>query len=279
MVMLMDRAPLERVRKLADGRIAAVARFARSGVYTYSGAEVGKPHLSSVNVYRPEDEVFSQDAMASFGHKAVTFHHPSDGVSAENWSKVSVGFTEGKIARDGGYVEIPLMLADAQAVGAYERGEARELSAGYSCDLVWGDGIAPDGTAYQATQRNIRGNHIALVPLGRAGSECRIGDSLNSGASTMFTDAERGLADSAEGQMLITQARASHNRKNAYLGDRAPAFTAEQAAGVIRNAAAQKIGAQNLADRFTADEAALRAQVDEARRRNSLERSQAYRQR
>lgn len=48
---------------------------------------------------------------------------------------------------------------------------------------------------------------------------------------------------------------------------------------MIRNAAAQKIGAQNLADRFTADEAALRAQVDEARRRNSLERSQAYRQR
>lgn len=98
-------------------------------------------------------------------------------------------------------------------------------------------------------------------------------------SATKFTDAERSLADSAEGQMLITQARASHNRKNAYLGDRAPAFTTEQAAGVIRNAAAQKIGAQNLADRFTADEAALRAQVDEARRRNSLERSQAYRQR
>jgi hypothetical protein len=210
--MLMDRAPLERVRKLADGRIAAVARFARSGVYTYSGAEVGRPHLSSVNVYRPESEVFSQDAMASFGHKAVTFHHPSDGVSAANWSKVSVGFTEGKIARDGGYVEIPLMLADAQAVGAYERGEARELSAGYSCDLVWGDGIAPDGTAYQATQRNIRGNHIALVPQGRAGSECRIGDSLIQGASGMLNDAQLiNFRDSDEGRLAIAYAKSVHD--------------------------------------------------------------------
>lgn len=264
MVMLMDRAPLERVRKLADGRIAAVARFARSGVYTYSGAEVGRPHLSSVNVYRPESEVFSQDAMASFGHKAVTFHHPSDGVSAANWSKVSVGFTEGKIARDGGYVEIPLMLADAQAVGAYERGEARELSAGYSCDLVWGDGIAPDGTAYQATQRNIRGNHIALVPLGRAGSECRIGDSLTTGDSTMFTDAERSLADSAEGGLIVAQAKHAHHLTTAWMGDRAPAFTDAQAAAAIRKAVVDQAQTQRVIDQCNADAERAKAACDAA---------------
>jgi len=108
MVMLLDRAPLERVRKLADGRIAAVARFARSGVYTYTGTEVGRPDLATVNVYRPESEVFDQAAMASFGHKAITIGHPTEAVSAGNWKDHSVGWTEGKIARDGEFVEIPL---------------------------------------------------------------------------------------------------------------------------------------------------------------------------
>lgn len=268
MVMLMDRAPLERVRKLADGRIAAVARFARSGVYTYNGAEVGRPDLQTVNVYRPESEVFDQTAMASFAHKAITVGHPSQAVTADNWSAHSVGWTEGKIARDGEFVEIPLMLADASAVRAYDSGEARELSAGYTSDLVWGDGVAPDGTSYQATMRQIRGNHIALVPQGRAGSACRIGDS-STGTSSMFNDAEYQLFNSDRGRVIIAQARASHHRKNAYLGDRAPEFTDAQAAMAVKHAAAQEAGAQSLADSSAAQTENLKiaqAAADAARR-------------
>ncbi len=199
-----DRAPLENVRRLADGRIAAVAKFARSGCYTYTGTEVGRPDLPSVTVYRPEDEVFSADAMASFAHKAITLDHPNQGVTAANWKSVSVGFTEGRVARDGGYVEIPLMLADASAVTAFDSGRARELSAGYTSELVWGDGVAPDGTAYQATMRQIRGNHIALVPQGRAGSECRIGDSMTNDSSIMSVQSVR---DAAFGKARLTDAQ------------------------------------------------------------------------
>jgi hypothetical protein len=35
-------------------------------------------------------------------------------------------------------------------------------------------GKRPDGSHYDAVMRNIRGNHIALVDTGRAGSECRL---------------------------------------------------------------------------------------------------------
>lgn len=189
-MMLHDRAPIERIRRLADGRVAAVAKFARTGCYTYAGSEVGRPDLASVTVYRDEAEVFSEDAMASFGHKAITLGHPPEGVTAANWKRVSVGFTEGRVARDGGFVEIPLMLADASAVEALDRGE-RELSAGYSCQLIWGDGVAPDGTKYQAKQTKISGDHIAIVPSGRAGGACRLGDAATND-STFITDAERG---------------------------------------------------------------------------------------
>src|SRR6185369_15200906 len=51
----------------------------------------------------------------------------------------------------------------------------RELSNGYQCDLVIEDGEV-DGVAYQAVQRKIRGNHVAVVDKGRAGATCRIGD-------------------------------------------------------------------------------------------------------
>lgn len=188
-----DRAPIQQTRKLADGRLAAVARFARAGVYKYSGREVdpnnehGLRDQASVNVYRAENEVFSEASMASFAHKAMTLDHPPESVTADNWSKYSVGYTEGRVARDGGFVTIPLILADAAAVRAYESGKARELSAGYSCSLVFGDGVAPDGTPYQARQVNIRANHLAVVSAGRAGPECRIGDS----AMHMITDADR----------------------------------------------------------------------------------------
>lgn len=240
MVMLMDRAPLERVRKLADGRIAAVARFARSGVYTYTGAEVGKPHLATVNVYRPESEVFDQAAMASFAHKAITVGHPAQAVTADNWKYHSAGWTEGKIARDGEYLEIPLMLADATAVRAYESGEARELSAGYDCDLVWGDGVAPDGTRFQAKQTRIRGNHIAQVPAGRAGSRCRIGDGASADGTSIMNDAQlTEFKNSAAGHHAIGMAIRDHALKTRYSKGDVP-FTDDMLNHALRAAMASK---------------------------------------
>lgn len=226
-ITLHDRAPLEKVRRLADGRIAAVAKFARTGCQTYAGAEIGRPDMAAVTVYRPESEVFSEDAMASFAHKAITLGHPTDGaVNAANWRKNAVGFTEGRVARDGGFVEIPLMLADAEAVAAYDRG-VRELSAGYNCELIWGDGVAPDGTRYQAMQRAIRGNHIALVPQGRAGTQARIGDSMDTQETAV--------------QAAVAADRAAHAHKFALLGDNAPAFNAERSEFLAR----QKLGFDN----------------------------------
>lgn len=233
-----DRAPLEKVRRLSDGRIAAVAKFARSGIQQYSGAELGRPDLSVVNVYRPETEVFDEASMASFAHKSITLGHPAGGVTIDNWKQVAAGWTEGKVARDGDYVEIPLILADAAAIRAYDSGEARELSGGYACELVWGDGVTPSGEPFQATQKRIRGDHIAQVPKGRAGEKARIGD------SAMTNDAETLIA--AE----VARQRVAHDQKFAFLGDRAPTFDE----GVARLIAASKVNTGNAVVRDAARE-------------------------
>jgi hypothetical protein len=83
-----------------------------------------------------------------------------------------------------------MMLADQTVIDAMQSG-AREISCGYSCDLEWGDGVTPDGLAYHAKQRAISINHIAVVLKGRAGSECRIGDS----AMTYSSSLDRQTAD------------------------------------------------------------------------------------
>jgi hypothetical protein len=106
--------------------------------------------------------------------KPVTSDHPSVAVTADNWKQHAKGVV-GKALRDGEHLAFDLVLMDAALIAEVESGK-RELSNGYACDLAFEDGQAADGTAYQAVQRHIRGNHVAVVDAGRAGPECRIGD-------------------------------------------------------------------------------------------------------
>lgn len=165
----------ERVRVSRDGYLLADARVARTGIQVYLGRELGRPDLADVRVFRPEDEVFAEDAMASFAHRPVTSDHPPELVTSANWKRFARGQTGGEIARDGECIRIPLMVADADAIADVQAGK-RELSAGYTCDIDWTSGEAPDGQPYDAVMRKLRGNHVAIVARGRAGPSCRIGD-------------------------------------------------------------------------------------------------------
>lgn len=177
-----DRLVLDKPRRSADGYMAVHAKAARAGVYQYLGREVdpeGKTFAADqvVNVYRPEEEVFDKASLGSFVGKPITDNHPSERVTADNWRRLARGTVMGA-ARDGEFVGFDLAFLDSDTIRAVDSGK-RELSNGYSCDFSFEDGTAPDGTAYQAVQRNIRGNHVALVDKGRAGSTCRIGDAAS----------------------------------------------------------------------------------------------------
>jgi hypothetical protein len=181
-MQFVDAVAVAGTRRRDDGYLVADARVARTGIQLYAGWEVGKPDKAVVRVYRPDAEVFSRDAMASFAHRPVTNDHPDQPVTADNWKEVAVGHTADEVARDGAMLRVPLMIADAAAIKDIEAGK-RELSAGYSCDLAFEDGVTPEGETYDAIQKNIRANHVAIVQRGRAGSQARIGDAGNWGAS------------------------------------------------------------------------------------------------
>jgi len=174
-MLFADTLEITGTRRSKDGYLVADCRAARSGIQQYAGAEVGRPDLQTVHVYRPPEEVFKADSLASYGHKPVTLDHPMEGVTADNWKQIAVGNVGGDVVRDGGFVRVPLIVMDAQAIAAVENGK-RELSMGYECRLEFVDGVTPEGESYQAVQRDIRINHAAIVERGRAGPQCRIGD-------------------------------------------------------------------------------------------------------
>lgn len=175
-MLFIDRADVSRKRVTSDGYMVADARVARVGIQHYAGYEVGKPELQSVAVYRPEEEVFKSDSLSTYAHRPVTIGHPPEGVSAKNWRDVARGAVGGDVMRDGEFVRVPMTIMDQAAIRDVEGGVC-EISMGYHCRLEFVDGVSPQGDPYQAVQRDLRMNHAAIVPKGRAGSQCRIGDS------------------------------------------------------------------------------------------------------
>lgn len=188
----VDTAKIGGTRKTGDGYLVADVLTARTGIQIYSGDELERPDLIVVKVYRPESEVFHKDSLASYAHKPVTNDHPDEAVSAGNWKDHAVGSVGDEIVRDGNFVRVPLIVMDAKAIQDVEGGK-RELSAGYSSEIVFGDGVTPDGDTYNAIQKNIRINHVAIVAAGRAGSKARIGDGAKSWGVSPLTADERAI--------------------------------------------------------------------------------------
>ncbi len=118
---------------------------------------------------RPPEEVFAEDSLKSFAGKPITDEHPSEPVTAKNAKQLGIGTIRGDGRQEGDNVVAPIIVHDAEAIDKAMRGGKRELSLGYKVDLDETPGVW-NGQEYDAVQRNIRINHLAIVPQGRAGN-------------------------------------------------------------------------------------------------------------
>lgn len=144
--------------------------IARVGTQDYLARELGldgEPDRPVTVERRPED-VFDPAAIASFEGKDVTYTHPPEMLAPENQSSYSKGHAE-NVRRAGDFLVADLHLKDPTLISEVRNGILREVSCGYLCDYT------PSGAGYRQT--NIRGNHIAIVPRGRAGHDVAIKDS------------------------------------------------------------------------------------------------------
>ena len=179
-MLIRDRLHITTQREYTDeGFLKVPARISRVGTQQYLAIEMDlsdRDPYDKITVYRPKEEVFNADSLASFVNKPVTNDHPPVLVDSSNFKEYAVGFSGGAIIQDGLFVKADqLVISDKEAIEAVESGKV-ELSNGYTCDIEWTPGMTEDGEHYDAIQRNIRGNHIAIVKKGRAGSQCRVAD-------------------------------------------------------------------------------------------------------
>ena len=146
--------------------------IARTGTQDYLGIEVGKDTQDVVTVNRPEEEVFSPAAIASFEGKPFTDDHPPVLLNPDNVGAYEKGHVQNVRRGTGEFKDFliaDIHVHDAATIQAIRDGK-RQISCGYEVEYE----EAEDGTL---TQRKIRGNHVALVPEGRAGDKAAIMDS------------------------------------------------------------------------------------------------------
>nr|DAE65416.1 MAG TPA: hypothetical protein [Caudoviricetes sp.] len=149
--------------------------IARTGTQDYLGSELGLSGGDSgriIAVIRSPDEVFSEAALASFEGKPVTNDHPPGLIGPDEVKTYEMGHAQ-NIRRGTGewkdYMIADLHIHDRDLIDAIQNGK-REISCGYECDYIKNE----DGTY---SQKNIRGNHVAVVDRGRAGKRAAILDS------------------------------------------------------------------------------------------------------
>ncbi len=147
--------------------------IARTGIQNYRGMEFGAPDSNKIyNVERPEAEVFSAAALSSFEGKPVVDEHPSEDVKPQNYSQYLKGTCRNVHRGDGALsdcIVADLIIYDDDLIRKIESGK-RDISCGYDC--LWDP---KDDNTY--VQREIRGNHVAVVDRGRAGHKVSIRDS------------------------------------------------------------------------------------------------------
>lgn len=179
MTIFHDRAKIEgQARITRDGYFVADALVAQAdNTQPYTAAELklepkadGSPYILG----RPATEVFADAALASAAHRPITIGHPGEDVTAANWKRYAVGDIGDEVEQRGKFVRVPVKMMDAEAIRAV-RSTHQEFSLGYTADIDMSVKMMGD-QAVDGIVRNIRYNHLALVPRARGGDQLRIVD-------------------------------------------------------------------------------------------------------
>lgn len=183
--------------------------ISKAGVFEYPGFQIkGAPDPNKIyKVYRPEEELSRPETIESF--KLVPFinEHAMLGKGFKDAEDKGV---EGVIGQDV-YFDAPYLRGNIKVfarrtLDSVDAGKV-ELSPGYLCEFVYEPGVY-NGEHYDYVQRNIRGNHLALVDNGRSGRDVSVMDSVAMDSMAITIDsgdlkmADENLAAAGEGMTL-----------------------------------------------------------------------------
>ncbi len=159
-------------------------------------------HLADGSVRRElrlPEHVFDPQSLASYKSKPIIITHEAGTIDKNNVEREIIGTILSEGYKDGDDVRVEIVIHDTDAM---KRCGLRELSLGYELDLDETPGTW-NGEPYDAIQKNIRVNHLALVDKARAGDQARLNtdglDNLTGGKIPMAeakTTLDAGIAAS-----------------------------------------------------------------------------------
>lgn len=162
-----------------DGRLhVAVSNISKATVNPYYGGEI--PNYRQLGLepkkvyYLLRDPEELEKAAPTFNNLPLLNKHIP--VSADEPQKeVIAGTTGSDTVFEDGYLKCSLAVWDAEAIAGIESGEQVELSSAYryTADMTAGEF---KGRHYDGVMRDIVGNHVALVDVGRAGRDVVVSD-------------------------------------------------------------------------------------------------------
>ena len=157
--MRYDRYTFKAVKD-DHGFIRDTPVLTRAGVFVY-----WLPDGTKRREYRPPDEVFKADSLSAFKGIPITDEHHGR-ITGNNAQGVVIGSVLSDGRQDGNNLIADVVIHNTTPI---EQGK-KELSVGYEVELEMTSGITEDGEPYDAIQRNIKPNHLAIVVKGRAGN-------------------------------------------------------------------------------------------------------------
>ena len=164
-VIRLDSLPLGQTYFTPEGYLKDRPILTRVGIFEYENADG-----SVRRELRLPEDVFDPESLASYRGKPIIITHDAGLIDKSNVHEESIGTILSEGYRSEDCVRAEIIIHDTEAM---KESKLKELSLGYSLDLEETPGEW-NGQHYDAIQRNIRINHLALVGEARAGDKARL---------------------------------------------------------------------------------------------------------
>jgi 8-oxo-dGTP pyrophosphatase MutT (NUDIX family) len=162
-----------------DGRLhVKLTHISKANVCPYKGSEIPdaeKLGLDPSRIYmllRDPEELQKGISTANL-IPVLNEHVPVSPIDPKQ--KNVVGYTGTDAVFNAPYVDNSMVISVQESISKIEDGSEQELSSAYYYDADMTPGTY-EGVPYDGVMRNIKFNHVALVPRGRAGPDVMVGD-------------------------------------------------------------------------------------------------------
>ena len=179
-----DSIPLSDTYFTPEGYLIDNPILTRVGIFEYHN-----PDGTIRRELRLPEEVFAAESLASYKGKPVILTHEAGLVDVDNVQQEHIGTILSEGIQDGDNVRAQIVIHDAESLDY----GLRELSLGYTQTPDETPGVW-NGQPYDAIQRNIQINHLALVEKARAREQARLNiDGEEQGGNQMSKARKDGL--------------------------------------------------------------------------------------